>query len=62
MSDTTKRTYGPDDLTPATLQNLERQLTASLYAVWLAQGKNKRIVNERQKVEKRGSRLVEVNK
>lgn len=35
-------------LTPQSLEQLERTLTASLYAIWRAQGKQKRVVEIRQ--------------
>ena len=33
-----------------TLEQLERQITAVLYAIWLAQGKDKRVVDGPKKV------------
>ena len=41
----------PNDIAtmpPPTLDQLERQLIAALYAVWRAQGKEKRVVEIRQ--------------
>jgi len=37
-------------LAAPTLEQLERQITAVLYAIWLAQGKDKRVVDGPKKV------------
>lgn len=48
MIDTCDTVTNIDTLPPQSLEQLERQMIALLYAIWRAQGKSKRVVEVRK--------------